>query len=240
MTNLNVLRFSKNGRSLEPEMDRASEEDGSFASSDPKSLALRIASDTINQLIELRLLAADASRHLAAYRTYLGQSTESLSILHFVFPAESELAGVQKRLAATASAPVWEIAERIVPPAQFYKAYPAIADACRQSGSVILDAKTPATFTTASVNPVAGKSLATWIRSGLFQDTDDQPSPFCFHVTIPPQQWPSIVRTHFGGEGEAATKSSFAKASAEASSSPSNEPEKFRNRTELSADLQRH
>jgi hypothetical protein len=202
MTNLNVLRFSsRNGRSPEPEIDRPSDDEGSFASSDPQTLALRIASETIHQLIELRLMTSDvASKHLAAYRTHLGQSNESLSILHFVFPAESELAGVQKRLVVTASAPVWEIAERILPPAQFYQAYPAIADACRQSGSVILDAKAPATVTTASVNPVAGKSLATWIHSGLFQDTDDQPSPFFFHVTIPPQQWASIARTHFGGE----------------------------------------
>jgi hypothetical protein len=202
MTNLNVLRFSKNGRSPEPETDRFDDGGGgSFASSDPQSLALRIASDTINQLIELRLVTSDiASRYLAAYRIDLGQSNESLSILHFVFPAESELADVQKRLAATASAPVWEIAERILPPAQFYKAYPAIADACRQSGSVILDAKTPATITTASVNPVAGKSLAAWIRSALSLDTDDQRSPFCFHVTIPPRQWASIARIHFGEE----------------------------------------
>jgi len=240
MTNMNVLRFSRNGRSPEPEADRAGGEDGAFTFSDPQSLAWRIATDTINQLIELRLVAADiAPRHLAAYRTHLGQSNESLSILHFVFPAESELAGVQKRLAALASAPVWEIAERILPPAQFYKAYPAIADACRQSGSVILDAVAPATITTASVNPVAGKSLAARIRSGLSLGTDDQRSPFCFHVTIPPQQWGSIARTHFGVEaqcGETATASS----SCSSSSSCSNEPEKILKRTELSAHLQRH
>ena len=202
MTKLNVLRFSaRNGRSPEPETDRSGGGNDSFASSDPQSLGLRIGSDTVNQLIDLRLLAADiASRHLAAYRAHVEQSNESLSILHFIFPVESELASVQKRLAALASAPVWDIAERILPPAPFYKAYPAIADACRQSGSVILDAAAPATITTASVNPAAGKSLATWIRSALSLSTDDQRSPFCFHVTIPPQQWASIVRTHFGGE----------------------------------------
>ena len=59
MTNLSVLRFSaRNGRSPEPEMGRSTDEDGSFASSDPQALALRIASDTINQLIELQLVAA--------------------------------------------------------------------------------------------------------------------------------------------------------------------------------------
>ena len=202
MTTLNVLRFSaRNGRLPEPEMDRSADEDGSFASSDPQALALRIASDTINQLIELQLLAAGAApRLLAAYRKYLEEPSQSLSFLPFVFPVESELARVQKRLAASVSAPVWEIAERILPPAPFYKAYPAIADACRQSGSVILDAMVPATITTASVNPVAGKSLAAWIRSGLSVGTDDQGSPFGFHVTIPPQQWASIARTHFGGE----------------------------------------
>jgi hypothetical protein len=235
MTTMNVLRFSKNGRSPEPETDRFDGgEDGSFASSDPQSLALRIASDTIKQLIELRLVTTDvASRHLAAYRTHLGQSNESLSILHFVFPTESELAGVQLRLAALVSAPVWEIAERILPPGQFYKAYPAITDACRQSGSVILDAVAPATVTTASVNPVAGKSLAAWIRSGLSLGTDDQRTPFCFHVTIPPQQWPSIVRTHFGVEVQCG-KTGTASSSCSSSSSCSNEPEKILNRTELS------
>jgi hypothetical protein len=202
MTNLNVLRFSsKNGRLPEPELDRSGGKEGALASSDPQALALRIASDTIKQLIELRLVTSDvASRHVAAHRTHLGQSNESLSILHFVFPVESELAEAQKRLAASVSAPVWEIAERILPPASFYKAYPPIADACRQSGFVILDAKAPATITTASVNPVAGKSLTTWIRSALSLATDDQRSPFCSHVTIPQQQWASIVRTHFGGE----------------------------------------
>jgi hypothetical protein len=214
-------------------MDRAGGDDGSFAPSDPQSLAWRIASATINQLIELRLVAAGAApRLLAAYRKYLEEPSQSLSILPFVFPVESELAGVQKRLAALASAPVWEIAERILPPAQFYKAYPTIADACRQSGSVILDARVPATVTTASVNPVAGKSLATWIRSGLSLGADDQRSPFCFHVTIPPQQWASIVRTHFGGEAKSSSCS--------LSSSSSSEPEKFQNRTQLSAHLQRH
>jgi hypothetical protein len=218
MTAMNVLRFSKNGRSPEPEFNGVGDDDGEFASSDPRSLAWRIASDTINQLIELQLVAADAApRLLAAYRKYLEEPSQSLSFLPFAFPVESELAGVQKRLAILSSAPVWEITERILPPAQFYKAYPAIADACMQSGSVILDAAAPATITTASVNPLAGKSLATWIRSGLPLGTDDQRSPFCFHVTIPSQQWSSIVRTHFGRD----TKSS---------SSP-NEPEKFRNRT---------
>jgi hypothetical protein len=202
MTNLNVLRFSsKNGRSPDPELDRPDGREGAFASSNPQALALRIASETIHQLIELQLVAADAAQKLlATYRKYLEEPSQSLSILPFVFPSESELAGVQKRLATLVSAPVWEIAERILPPAQFYKAYPTTADACRQTGSVILDAKVPATVTTASVNPVAGKSLATWIRSALSLGTEDQRSTFCFHVTIPPQQWPSIVRTHFGGE----------------------------------------
>src|SRR5215469_535557 len=109
MTNLNVLRFSRNGRLPEPEMDRTADEEGSFASSDPQALPLRIASETIHQLIELQLLAADASpKLLAAYRKHLEEPSQSLSFLPLVFPAESELAGVQKRLAVTASAPVWE------------------------------------------------------------------------------------------------------------------------------------
>jgi hypothetical protein len=198
MTTSNVFRFSaKNERS--PGVDQL-EGDGPFAVADPRSLAWRIALDTINELVELKLLTTDsAPGHLFAYRTYLGESSESLSILHIIYPLESELAGIQKRLAKPASAPVWEIAKRILPPAQFYKAYPKIADACRQSGSVILEAAAPATITTGSVNPLAGKSLAAWIRAGLTLDKSDQRAPFCFHVTIPHQQWPSITRTHFGG-----------------------------------------
>jgi len=212
---MNVLRFSsRNGRT--PEIDRSRDNDVLSASSDAQSLALRIASDTISELSELGLLPVDsATRHLSAYRDHLEQSRESLSILHFVFPLESQLAAVQKRFAASFSAPVWEIAKRILPPAQFYKAYPEIAEACRLSGSVILDSTIPATVTTASVNPAAGKNLAALIRSGPSLAADDQRSPFCFHVTIPAPQWSAIARIHFGGD----TKSSFAKASADASSS---------------------
>jgi hypothetical protein len=199
MTTANVLRFSaKNGRSLEASQPQ---KDTLFALSDSRSIAWRIALDTISQLIELELLSTDsAPLHLAAYRTYLTDSSESLSILHFVFRLESELAEAQKRLATPASAPVWEIVKQILPPTQFYKAQPAIADACRQCGSVVLDAMVPATVTTASVNPNAGRILAAWIRSELLQIKGDERSPFCFHVTVPPQQWPAIARTHFGAE----------------------------------------
>jgi hypothetical protein len=197
MSALNILRFTaKNGSASEVDY---LESNGPFSSSDPRALAWRIASETVNQLIQFQVLAREATpKHLSAYRTYLTESPESLSILHFVFPLQTELLAAQRRLATFASISVWEIAERIVPAAQFYRAHPEIRDACRQCGAVILDATTPATFTTGSVNPLAGKNLATWIRSALSLDKADQRSPFCFHVAIPPQQWPSIARTHFG------------------------------------------
>ena len=199
MTTPSVLRFSaKNGRL--PEAYQPSG-DNSFDPSDSRSLARRIALDTINQLIELHLVGADsAPAHLSAYRTHLMESSESRSILQFVFPGESELLAAQKRLAAQASVSVWEIAGQILPPAQFYRAHPAIADACRQCGSVILDATALATITTASVNPVAGRALATWMRSAISSGGAEQRSPFCFHVAVPPTQWPSIARSHFGAE----------------------------------------
>ena len=199
MTTTSVLRFTaKNGRA--PEIGQP-QSDSQFAPSDPRSLAWRIALDTVNQLIELQSVTGDvAPKLLAAYRNYLEESQESLSFPHLAFPLESELARAQKRLAAQASVPVWEIAEKILPPAQFYRAYPKIGDACRRSGSVILDATALATITTASVNPLAGKGLATWIRTALSAESGEERSPFCFHVAIPARQWSSVARTHFGTE----------------------------------------
>jgi hypothetical protein len=199
MTTPSVLRFSaKNGRLPEAYQPQG---DTLFGQSDSRSLAWRIALDTMNQLVELHLVAADAAPGtLAAYRNHLEEPAETLSFLPFVFPSESEMAGIQKRLAVQTSVPVWEIAEQIASPARFYKAYPTIVEACRNSGSVVLDATALATITTASVNPMAGKNLATWIRSALLSDGEEERFPFCFHVAIPPRQWPSVARTHFGAE----------------------------------------
>jgi hypothetical protein len=199
MTTPSVLRFSaKNGRLPEPDQARS---DGLFAPSDSRALAWRIALDTINQLIELQLVAPDAAPGmLATYRNHLDESVERFSFLPFVFPQQSELAGCQKRLAGRVAVPVWEIVEKILPPTQFYKAHPGITEACRQCGAVILDATALATITTASVNPLAGKGLAAWIRSTLSSERGEEWSPFCFHVAIPFRQWPSVARTHFGAE----------------------------------------
>jgi hypothetical protein len=197
MTAPNILRITtKNGTAAGVEYLAG---DGPFLNSDPRSLAWRVASETINQLVELQILTKPAvANHLATYRTYLTESSESFSILHFVFPADSDFLSAQRSLCSLRSVPVWEIAGRILPPTQFYRANPLIADACRRSGAVILDA-TAASFTTGSVDPLAGKHLAAWIRSALSADKADLRVPFRFHVAIPPHQWLSIVRTHFGG-----------------------------------------
>jgi hypothetical protein len=197
MTAPNILRITtKNGTAAGSEYLAG---DGPFLQSDPRSLAWRIASETTSQLVELQILTKPAvASHLATYRTYLTESPESFSILHFVFPVDSDFLSTQRSLCSLRSVPVWEIAERIMPPTQFYRANPLIADACRRSAAVILDA-TAASFTTGSVDPLAGKHLAAWIRSALSADKGDQRVPFRFHVAIPPQQWLSIARTHFGG-----------------------------------------
>jgi hypothetical protein len=195
MTTPNILRLtSRIGTAAEVEKLAG---DGPFPLSDPRSLAWSIASETANQLIQLQLLAKTvAARHLATYKTYLAESQESFSILHFMFPLECELLSAQRRLSSLVSVPIWEIAERILPPAQFYRTQPEIAEACRISGAVILDATT-ATFTTASIDPLAGRNLAGRIRSVL--SSGRAGAPFFFHVAILPQQWQSIARTHFAG-----------------------------------------
>ena len=92
---------------------------------------------------------------------------------------------------------VWEIAHRIPPPETFYKAHPEILEACKLCGAVILDASTPSTITTGSINPLAGDFLARWIQTELEYDPTETRPRFFFHVAIPPRLWPGIMRTHF-------------------------------------------
>ena len=95
---------------------------------------------------------------------------------------------------------VWEIAHRIPPAEAFYKAHPKVLDACQLCGAVVLDASTPSTLTTGSINPLTGEFLGPWIQAELEYDPTELRPRFFFHAVIPPRLWAGIMRSHFRHE----------------------------------------
>jgi hypothetical protein len=164
-----------------------------------KALAKNIATYTVKVLLEGEMLdPASASDELLKYGISLEKGLHpGHGILQFLFPDEGRLAMVLHWLNSQANLHIWEIAHRIPPPEIFYKAHPEILEACKLCGAVILDASTPSTITTGSINPLAGDFLARWIQVELDYDSSETRPRFFFHVAIPPRLWPGIIRTHF-------------------------------------------
>jgi hypothetical protein len=162
-------------------------------------LAKTIAAHTIKVLLEGEMLdPASASDELLKYGIGLEKGLNiGQGILRFLFPDEGRLAMVLHWLNSQANLHVWEIAHRIPPPEAFYKAHPDIFEACKLCGAVILDAATPSTMTTGSINPLTGDFLAQWIQTELEYDAAETRPRFFFHVAIPPRLWPGIMRSHF-------------------------------------------
>jgi len=165
----------------------------------PRALATAIASHTVNALVEGEMLDPEsATEKLRVYKNNLGQGLPSgCCILHFLLPEEGKLAMAASRLNSHAQLHVWEMAHRIAPPKSFYKGHPEILEACKLSGAVVLDAGTPSTLTTASINPLAGNFLAHWIQSALEADSSETRPRFFFHVLVPARHWDSMMQTHF-------------------------------------------
>jgi hypothetical protein len=165
----------------------------------PRLLAEAIASHTVNALVEGEMLdPGTAPESLQAYGNHLSQDQLAHDgILRFLIPDEGKLAMTVNWLNNRAQLHVWEMAHRIAPPKSFYKAHPEILEACKLCGAVVLDAGTPATLTTGSINPLAGDFLANWIQSALETDPAETRARFFFHVVIPPRQWAGIVQAHF-------------------------------------------
>jgi hypothetical protein len=163
------------------------------------ALAKTIAAHTVKVLLEGEMLdPASASDELLKYGTSVENGLNNgQCILSFLFPDEGRLAMVLGWLNSQANLHVWEIAHRIPPPESFYKAHPEILEACKLCGAVILDAATPSTMTTGSINPLTGDFLARWIQTQLEYDPAEAHPRFFFHVAIPPRLWPGIVRSHF-------------------------------------------
>ncbi len=162
-------------------------------------LATRIAAHTVKVLLEGEMLdPASASDQLRNYESNLGKELNiGQCILRFLFPDEGRLAMVLRWLNSQANLHVWEIAHRIPPPENFYKAHPSILEACKLCGAVVLDASSPSTLTTGSINPLAGGFLARWMQTELEYDPGEMRPRFFFHVVIPPRLWTGIIRSHF-------------------------------------------
>ena len=166
----------------------------------PRVLATTIASHTANALVQSEMLDPEsATEKLRVYKNNLGQEPPSgHCILQFLLPDEGKLAIAACRLNSHAHLHVWEMAHRIAPPIHFYKAHPEILEACKLCGAVVLDAGTPSTLTTGSINPLACDFLAHWIQSAL--ETQETRPRFFFHVLVPARHWDSMIRTHFGAD----------------------------------------
>jgi hypothetical protein len=168
----------------------------------PRMLAGLIASHTVNALVEGGMLDAGAAPEISrAYGAHLGQEqTTHDCILRFSMPDDGKLAMAVDWLNSHARLHVWEIAHQIPPPKTFYQGHPEILEACKMCGAAVLDAGTPATVTTGSINPLAGEFLANWIQSALEVDPTETRPRFFFHVVLPPRHWEAIVRAHFRTE----------------------------------------
>jgi hypothetical protein len=166
----------------------------------PRVLATAIASHTVNALVQGGMLDPEsATEKLRVYKNNLGQEPPSgHCILQFLLLDEVKLETAACRLNSHAQLHVWEMAHRIAPPTHFYKRHPEILEACKLCGAVVLDAGTPATLTTGSINPLAGNFLANWIQSALEADSSEARPRFFFHVLVPARHWDSMIRTHFG------------------------------------------
>src|SRR5260370_1571385 len=148
------------------QLPRDEEEAGHVAA---RVLATTIATHTINVLLKGEMLdPVSASDQLRNYGSMLDNELNGdQCVLHFLFPDEGRLAMVLGWLNSQANLHVWEIAHRIPPPEPFYKAHPRILEACKLCGAVILDASSPSTVTTGSINPLTGGFLARWIQTDI-------------------------------------------------------------------------
>ena len=162
-------------------------------------LATAVAAYTVKVLLEGEMLdPASASEQLRNYCNRLEKELNlGQDILHFLFPDEGRLNMIIHWLNSRANLHVWQMANRIPPPEAFYKTHPRILEACKLCRTVTLDASTPATITTGSINPLAGSFMARWIQAELESGLTETRPRFFFHVVIPPRLWKGVMHSHF-------------------------------------------
>jgi len=162
-------------------------------------LATTVAAYTIKVLLEGEMLdPTSASEQLQNYGSRMEKELSiGQCILNYLFVDEGRLTMIIHWLNSRANLHVWQMANRIPPPEAFYKAHPRILEACKFCRAVVLDASTPSTITTGSINPLTGDFLARWIQTELESDPGETRPRFFFHVVIPPRIWTGIMHSHF-------------------------------------------
>jgi hypothetical protein len=173
--------------------------DGSALSADAAGLAWEIARSTVAQLVAAGLMDQDeAMENLKSYRERISRPIASPECaLTWLLPDEENLAVASRILNESAVLQTWDFAHRIPPPEVFYRANPEIAEGCKRCGVVVLDASTPATITTGSINPAAAEFFLAWLEAKLARETVESRRRFSSHVVIPARHWNSILRAHF-------------------------------------------
>lgn len=173
---------------------------GAWGGLTPLLLAQRLAEVTNDVLVELGVL--DQAEGRLKLREFWADA-EALSLqgrtsLHVVLE-EAKLATGVRALQRLVNAHVWGVTPRIPPPEAFYRSYPEIKPVCRLTGTLIIDAGSPCTLTTAGLNPLAGEIVAAWLDHYFTQHRREPRHRFYSHVALTPAQWPAIFRAHCGG-----------------------------------------
>lgn len=167
----------------------------------PMIFAQKLAETTTGVLVDLAML--DPVEGRSKLQDY-GASVDALSLqgktfLHAAFEDQGELTAAVRSLQRLVNAHVWGMTHRIVPPEAFYRSHSEVKEVCRLTGTVIVDASTLSTLTTASLNPLAGEIMAFWFDQYFTQSRREPRRRFYSHVALVPKQWPGIFRSHFGG-----------------------------------------
>jgi hypothetical protein len=206
MMKTDVFRLRLNGASEEQGAFRGSSawnqalRCGNWGGLTPLLLAQKLAEVTNDVLVELGVLdQLEGRRKLGDFLA----DAETLNLqgktsLHVVLE-EAKLAAGVRSLQRLVNAHVWGVTPRIPPPEAFYRSYPEVKAVCRLTGTVIVDAGTACTLTTASLNPLAGEIVAAWLDTYFTQSRREQRHRFYSHVALTPAQWPGIFRAHHGG-----------------------------------------
>ncbi|MBV8276199.1 MAG: hypothetical protein JO170_13205 [Verrucomicrobia bacterium] len=173
---------------------------GSAAFADASGVAWEIAQSTVTQLVGAGLL--DQDKAMADLKSWRERITRPIAapecVLTYLLPDEESLRVAARILNESAVLQTWEFAHRIPPPEAFYRGNPEIDEGCKRCGVVVLDASTPATITTGSINPAGAEFFLPWLEAKLGHETaETRRRRFSFHVVIPTRHWTSILRAHF-------------------------------------------
>ncbi|MBW0000343.1 MAG: hypothetical protein JO015_14680 [Verrucomicrobia bacterium] len=173
---------------------------GAWGGLTPLLLAQKLAEVTNDVLVELGVLdQTDAREKLREFRADADAlSLQGKTALHVVLD-EAKLATGVRALQRLVNAHAWGVTPRIPPPEAFYRSYCEVRTVCRLTGSAIIDASSPCTLTTASLNPLAGEIVGAWLDHYFTQHRREPRHRFYSHVALTPAQWPAIFRAHCGG-----------------------------------------